>query len=309
MVGIEQLRYVIAAIETENFSKAALELHVSRQAVAKAVAQTEKDLDATLLARNGQTLKRTELGQAFALKALAVVEGYDNLQFFHIHTDNCTKAANTIKLAIAGSPFRGRAISDSLISSYLNCNNDIQLEIIELDNQSCIEGVQLKIVDAAIVVGEASAPELRNLVLGNTELQIVVGPNCPLYEQQFVSLADLTRSKIAYPFNLQSVYGVLVEHFAASELTVPRFLHIPPDKSSILQFLDDGGCIPSGPDNPLLEIDGKLKNLRFAEPERIVFPISLVVRQDAEGKAEAALQSVIHFVQESLAAQQMPGRK
>ena len=67
-MDIQHLRYFLTVSRTLNYTKAAEELYISRQAVAQAVRQLETELQSPLLINRKNTLALTPLGQVFRKK-------------------------------------------------------------------------------------------------------------------------------------------------------------------------------------------------------------------------------------------------
>ena len=85
-MNIDQLNYIRYAIELESYAKAGALLHVTPQAVSKAVAEIEHLCGRALTVRSGRSVKATPFGLASARHARIISEAYDDLcAFAHLN--------------------------------------------------------------------------------------------------------------------------------------------------------------------------------------------------------------------------------
>ena len=78
-MDIRQLDYFIAVAQRGNFTKAADELFLSRQALSKAVRNLEHELGHPLLVNRDNHLELTDEGRALRADALPVVDAFKQL--------------------------------------------------------------------------------------------------------------------------------------------------------------------------------------------------------------------------------------
>jgi LysR family hydrogen peroxide-inducible transcriptional activator len=70
---IHQLRYFCAVAETNSFSRAALQTHVSQPSLSQQILKLEGELGARLFDRLGRSVRLTEIGRTFLPRARAVL--------------------------------------------------------------------------------------------------------------------------------------------------------------------------------------------------------------------------------------------
>ena len=74
---LRHLRYFVRVAESENVSRAALELHISQPAVSRQVRDLEDEIGLPLLKRAGKSVRLTEAGRVFLNEARAILERTD----------------------------------------------------------------------------------------------------------------------------------------------------------------------------------------------------------------------------------------
>ncbi|UFQ17154.1 MULTISPECIES: LysR family transcriptional regulator [Streptomyces] len=73
-MDLQQMRYVLAVAETENFTRAAERCHVVQSALSHQVARLEKELGARLFERTSRKVRLTAAGEAFLPAARQALE-------------------------------------------------------------------------------------------------------------------------------------------------------------------------------------------------------------------------------------------
>src|SRR5258705_13507290 len=70
---IHQLRYFCAVADTNSFSRAAVQAHVSQPSLSQQILKLEDELGARLFDRLGRSVRLTEVGKTFLPRARAVL--------------------------------------------------------------------------------------------------------------------------------------------------------------------------------------------------------------------------------------------
>ncbi|MNX83565.1 Hydrogen peroxide-inducible protein activator [compost metagenome] len=79
-MNAEWLRYFVALAQARNFHAAASELHITPQALSKAIAGLEKQLDLRLVERSHRVEGLTAAGEAFLLEANTILRSFENAE-------------------------------------------------------------------------------------------------------------------------------------------------------------------------------------------------------------------------------------
>jgi DNA-binding transcriptional LysR family regulator len=77
---IRHVRSFVAAAESENFSQAALRLHLAQSALSRHIATLEDEVGCALFERTGRGVRLTPAGRAFLPEARRGVEAFDRLK-------------------------------------------------------------------------------------------------------------------------------------------------------------------------------------------------------------------------------------
>lgn len=80
MVDIQHLKYYVAIVERESFTKAADALYVSQPMLTKAVRQLEAELEATLIVRNSKSFSLTDAGVHFYKEAKSLLSHFQDMR-------------------------------------------------------------------------------------------------------------------------------------------------------------------------------------------------------------------------------------
>ena len=76
---IQQLRYFITLVEKHSFTEAASECFITQSALSQQIKALEKELEVTLLNRNGRTFTISPAGRLLYERSLSLVKEIDDL--------------------------------------------------------------------------------------------------------------------------------------------------------------------------------------------------------------------------------------
>ncbi|WP_082491857.1 LysR substrate-binding domain-containing protein [Duganella sp. Leaf126] len=79
-MDLRSLRYFVAVVDQQGFSRAAEFLHVTQPTVSKMIAQLEQSLDLVLLERTGKRFTLTDAGQVVLTRGRAMLAMHEELQ-------------------------------------------------------------------------------------------------------------------------------------------------------------------------------------------------------------------------------------
>ncbi|WP_302390943.1 LysR family transcriptional regulator [Eggerthella sinensis] len=189
-MDIRQLDYFIAVAQRGNFTKAADELFLSRQALSKAVRNLEHELGHPLLINRDNHLELTDEGRALREDALPVVDAFKQLEQRYLGTLDAPPLRQTLSVAMA----HGTALSmpPRAIDAFRAEHPDIVLSVEEVTTETAIDMVRAGESDISLV---GSAPqylaEFDLMLVVETGVFLYVPVENPLAAQAALALSDL----------------------------------------------------------------------------------------------------------------------
>ena len=188
MIELHQLRYFSRAAETLNFSRAAAELFISRQALTKSIQVLEKELGWKLFKTNNGKISLTPMGEVMQAQCQPVLASYDMMLVQLEHY-----APHKMRLLRVGAAV-GTILSlpENCVQSFCDAHPDVQLAIEQTSTDNVLQMVHSGEADVGLV---GSIPDYLNgfsihrLVQKGTYVGIC--PGHPLYGRDSLELRDL----------------------------------------------------------------------------------------------------------------------
>lgn len=275
-MSIQQLKYVVAAIQLQSHARAAEKLIVSPQAVSKAVSDIEKKFSHKLFLREGRGVKPTPFGLLFAEKAQDVVQRYEDLYTFCNGITEGLEPVGKLAIALAVTPFRGEIYPESAIKEFEDLFPLIDLQVLNYTGDTCLRALQESIVDAAILLGRFDGEGYASVCIDSVSLNVIAHQANKLSGAKTLTLDSLSRATIAYPDDLRCVFAEVKSRFSSLGLPLPLFQQVAPLKENLYSFLTKGGLILSAPNNQLLVTHEDLTSIPLAKCHEIVLPVCFV---------------------------------
>ena len=193
-MDIRQLRHLIAIANTGTLTRAADELHVSRQAVAKTLRSVELQAGSRLFERRGGELSPTERGAALVQDARVIVDAFDNLCRLHLSRPSNARASGasreTLSVALVVGGNQGELAE--LINQFSRLNPRTMLEVEEMSTDAVLSAVTGGNADVGVV---GSHPDLLDDVeaccVARVGAWLYVPAGSPLARRDVVGPLDL----------------------------------------------------------------------------------------------------------------------
>lgn len=183
---LHQLRYVVAAAETGNFTRAAERCNVTQPSLSQQIINLEKELGHKLFHRLGRKAVLTEAGTVFLERARRIL----------FEMENAAKE-------LSDNPSLERSITVGAIQTiapYLilplieRCRRELphlQINLREDFRSDLVRGVVEGELDLAVVTVPVKDPRVSVEPLMSEPLLLVVGKNHPFASRQEISINDL----------------------------------------------------------------------------------------------------------------------
>lgn len=188
-MDIRALRYFVAVVQQQSFTRAAEQLYVTQPTISKMVRQLEEELGCALLRREGRRLHLTDSGQAVYQRGLAILQEFHQLEA-QIGDINQLK---TGELRLGIPPMVGMQIAGS-ISAFQRRYPGVQLHIAESGGLTAQQAVLSGALDIALTAlpVEPGLP-LNTLELMRHPLCVLVSRSAAWHARPHLTLAELAQ--------------------------------------------------------------------------------------------------------------------
>jgi DNA-binding transcriptional LysR family regulator len=239
---LRHLRYFVAVAETENVSRAALQLHVSQPALSRQIRDLEDELGFLLLKRSAKSVRLTDPGRAFLTEARAVLQ----------RADDAVKAARAVATGQRGELHVGYApsVTARLLPAALRAfqagTPKVRVRLHDLSTEEMLAGLQEDRLQLAFLVrpGPAMLRGLRFEELTRDPLRLAVVPKHPLARRRTVTLEDAAREPfIAYSRRDYPEYHEMLEKLFAATAHRLRIVEEHDGVSSLISAVEAGNGV------------------------------------------------------------------
>ncbi|RAU17570.1 LysR family transcriptional regulator [Nitrincola tibetensis] len=187
--SLRQLAIFVETARHANISKAAEHLHLSQSAASSALKELESQYSIQLFDRVGKRLLLNDLGRALRPKAQALLDQAEALEH------DLLRQSLAARLTLGATLTIGNYLAVKLLLAYRSRypNSDIHLEV---DNtQHIIEKLVNFELDAAMIEGEISHPELDLIPWQSDELIVFCAQDNPLALKSHLTDLDLINAQ------------------------------------------------------------------------------------------------------------------
>ena len=164
---LQQLQYVLAAIEHGSFSAAADALHMAQPSLSEQVRRLEAELGVALFQRVGRGLVLTEAGRALRPHAEAALAAAD-------HVRESVGAIRELRGGVAAFGTWGTArtyLGTDLVEDFRRSHPDVRVRIVGQNSSETVEAIRAGELEAGLVVlpiddrGLVVRPAMRDEIL------------------------------------------------------------------------------------------------------------------------------------------------
>ena len=216
-MDIRQLEYYSTLVRKGNFTKAADELFVTRQALSKAVRNLEHELgDRLVFVRDGH-VHPTETGMRLYLEAASIIESYRKLEEHFAPRLDSQSRQTSLSIAIGhGTTF---SLPEGYLERFRAQHPQVRLSIEEAPTESVLELVASSEADLGIV---GSTPEyLQNFdkkLLVSKGIHLCVPLSNELSSRECLFIQDLEGQPLVTYGKRNHLHRFFVEQCEAAEV-------------------------------------------------------------------------------------------
>lgn len=220
-MNINQIKYFVSTFELGSFSAAARNQYVTVQAVSKAIADLERELDESLFVRKNRSVQPTEFGERFYLKALPTLRAFEDLERFSRDNVEHPSDDQTLRILLCTPPFHGHEQFieklSRLLGSYLEITVQMNLSLISEGINKLIENR----VDALVTIGTLERPFITCNVLGTVESGVVMSHDHPLATASTIRISDMEPYPVASSKEFDSLNDSILSVYQRNGLRSP----------------------------------------------------------------------------------------
>lgn len=232
-MDIRQLDYFIVVVQRGNFTKAADDLFISRQALSKAVRNLEHDVGDALLANHDNRLELTEKGRMLYRDACPLIQEFKTFEERYMRKGSKSPCQQTLSVAMA----HGAALSlpAHTVDTFQKEHPDILLSIEEVTTDAAIDMIKEAEADIGLV-GSASryVRDFDAVAVVDTGLYVFVPRDNPLSTKSALTLSDLEGQPFVTFGKRNHLHRYFVEQCAAADVH-PDILMTSSDKDLLVR--------------------------------------------------------------------------
>jgi DNA-binding transcriptional LysR family regulator len=182
-----QLHYFVTVAEIGQITRAANHLHMAQPALSQAIAQLEAQLGVKLLDRHARGVGLTPAGEAFLVKARAVLSAEADAA---ATAQSLARASDgAIELGFLGAP--PIVAAPDLLAAFARAHPQAELAFRELQFPTSTTSAWLANVDLALCFSPTPHAEIATLTLWREPRTVLVGRSHPLAAREELLLADV----------------------------------------------------------------------------------------------------------------------
>lgn len=213
----QSLQAFLAVAESNSFSRAAEQLHLTQPAVSKRIATLETQIATRLFDRIGRRVTLTEAGRVLLPRARQIL----------VMVDDSRRALNNLEGQVAGSltlatsHHVGLHRLPPLLKAYTQAHPEVRLDLRFLDSELAYQGVldgELEI--AVVTLSPHPDPQLDVVPIWNDRLCFVCAPDHPLARRGRLTLPELCHFDAVLPGPMTFTRSLIESRFAAAGLTL-----------------------------------------------------------------------------------------
>lgn len=220
-MNINQIKYFISTFELGSFSAAARNQFVTVQAVSKAIADLERELDEDLFIRKNRSVHPTEFGERFYLKALPTLRAFEDLEQFSQGQEEHVRDDQALRILLCTPPFHGHKQFieklSRLLGSYLGIGVQMNLSLISEGIDKLIE----KRVDTLVTIGTLERSFITCSTLGTVESGVVMSPDHPLAAASTIRISGMEPYPVASSKEFDSLNDSILSVYRRNGLRSP----------------------------------------------------------------------------------------
>jgi DNA-binding transcriptional LysR family regulator len=290
---LRHLRYFIAVVEQQSFTKAAEKLFIAQPPLSRQIQNLEEELGVQLLERGSRPVKTTEVGDFFYQYAVKLVSNADHMISM---TKRISSVEKIMRIGFVGSLLFG--LLPRIISLYRQDHPHLKIELYEMGTKAQVEALKDGRIDVGFGRLKISDPAIKRTLLRNERLFVAVAANHRLnqFRQHGVSLAELIEEKIlCYPTTAKPNFATHVLSIFSDHGLEPTHINEVREVQLALGLSAAGEGITIVPESSQTIKLNNLNYIALLEPDAIS-PIFIITRNIANNEYIDSLMNTIRKI-------------
>lgn len=190
---IDRIRYFIAVVDYNSFSRAAEECYISQSAISQQIQTLEKELGVNLIERSNRSFHLTEAGEYFYRKGKTFLKSYEALCQETVNIASHEHAR--LRIGYLKS-FVGEQIMEA-ISDFSTKEEGVDIEVFSGTHEDLYEALLFSRADIVINDQRRAFSSLyRNEILIDTGFYVEVSSRNPLSSRESADVAELENETV-----------------------------------------------------------------------------------------------------------------
>lgn len=215
-MNINQIKYFVSVFDHGSLSAAAKEQCVTVQAVSKALADLERELQSDLFVRQSRGVSPTLFGKRFYAKAAPVLRMFSELERF-AHTYQASSAL-ALNVALCVPAFHGSERARTSIAAFIGRNLGVSTTVAIETLARGTDGLRTGEYDAFFTVGAYEHPDVECASVGTVSPGVIMTADHPLAHRRIVSLDDMMPYPVLVPRAFQPISEAVEKAYCQSGL-------------------------------------------------------------------------------------------
>ena len=187
MISIQQIAYIIAIVDTGNFSRAAEQCFVTQPTLSMQIKKAEEQLGFSLFHRDSPKLEPTAFGEALLPVLRQIQADFGAIERLREEFSGTFKE----RIRIGIIPTITAYMLQDCFAEWQALIPETQLSIEELKTEELIEALEKRSIDLAILAGPIASTSWRSVPLFNEEILAYA----PGYDKPVITVDELSGLK------------------------------------------------------------------------------------------------------------------
>lgn len=166
---LRHLRYYVAVVEEQSFTKAAERLFIAQPPLSRQIQNLEAELNVQLFERGSRPLKTTEAGQFFYQHALKLLSNAEEIKSM---TKRVGMANRTITIGFVGSLLFG--LLSKIVYLFKQQQPNLKIEMVEMTTSDQVDALKEGKIDVGFGRLRISDPAIKRVLLREERLMVAV---------------------------------------------------------------------------------------------------------------------------------------